>query len=493
MDLQEHEKHPHNGVLSMTIPANSEMITGQQKTDFNLTDLGNSNRLIEQYGDRIKFCSTYRQWMVWNGKYWEKDTKATVAMLIREVIKSLYQEAQQTEDEVTRTKIAKHAMGSENVNRIRAIAALAKDDQRIRVSAEELDTDIFQLNCTNGTINLRTGQMKRHDPDDLITKIVPVDYDPNSTCPNFDKFLFQIMAGEIEMVKYLQRLLGYTLTGDTREQCFHIFYGNGSNGKSTLLNLWGKLLSDYAKQSQPETFLDINKGKINNDIARLQGSRLVSTTEPDANQCFAEGVIKQMTGGDPITARFLRKEFSEFTPQFKLFMATNYKPNIKGKDFGIWRRVRLIPFAVIIPPHEQDQQLDEKLNTELPGILAWAVQGCLDWLKNGLGLPKVISEGTDSYRKEMDIVGRFIDDCCTVGAFQSVSCQLLFNQYSNWCRLEGEPLKSKVALGKELKLRNFEPDRTSTDRYWKGIGLKTIPQIPGNLSTPTISATHTFI
>jgi putative DNA primase/helicase len=186
------------------------------------------------------------------------------------------------------------------------------------------------------------------------------------------------MAGNQEMVGYLRSLFGYTLTGETKEQCFHIFCGNGSNGKSTLLNLFGRLLNGYARQSQPETFLDAHRGKINNDIARLQGARLVTTSEPDANQCFAEGVIKQMTGGDTMTARYLRKEYFEFKPRFKLIMATNHKPNIKGKDFGIWRRVRLVPFGIVIPPHEQDQQLEKKLYDELPGILAWAVRGCLE-------------------------------------------------------------------------------------------------------------------
>ncbi|MBM9604215.1 DNA primase family protein [Desulfopila inferna] len=473
MKLHEQEKHYQSNCLSGITPSNAGETTEQQKSDFNLTDLGNANRLVEQFGDKIKYCSTSRKWIVWNGKSWENDENATVSKLVREVVKNLYKEAQQAEDEVTRTKIAKHAMRSEHVNRIRAITALAMDDHRIRIKTEELDSNTWLLNCTNGTVNLRTGQITFHDPNDFITKMVPVDYDANSACPNFLKFLSQIMAENVEMLQYLQRFLGYTLTGNTREQCFHIFWGNGSNGKSTLLNLWTKLLSDYAKQAQPESFLDTNKGNINNDIARLNGARLATTTEPDDNQYLAEGILKQTTGSDTMTARFLRKEYFEFKPQFKLIMTTNHKPNIKGKDFGMWRRVRLVPFEITIPPHEQDQDLEEKLNSELPGILAWAVRGCLDWQKNGLGLPKVIADANAEYRQEMDVVGRFIEDCCTVGTDERVSSQILFTLYSGWCRQQGESLKTKVAFGKELKQKCFTPYRTSTERGWLGIGLKT--------------------
>ncbi|MBM9514716.1 DNA primase family protein [Desulfogranum marinum] len=468
MTLQNQERCTHN----MTSTA-SEKSTEQQNEDFNLTDLGNANRFIEQYGDRVKYCYSSKKFIIWNGKYWEEDENATVSVLVRKVIKSLYAEAQQADDEVTRTKIARHALKSEHVNRIRAIRTLVMEDQRIGVSASDFDTNSSLLNCSNGTIDTRTGQIKAHDPKDLISKIVPVDFDPNSGCPNFKKFIHRTMADNTEMVKYLQRLFGYTLTGDTSEQCFNIFCGNGSNGKSTLLNVFGKMLSDYAKQSQPDTFLETHKGRINNDIARLKAARLVTTTEPDANQFLAEGIVKQMTGGDVITARYLHKEFFEFRPQFKIIMATNHKPNIKGKDFGMWRRVRLVPFEVTIPPHEQDRDLEEKLNAELPGILAWAVRGCLDWKKNGLGLPKVIADATNEYRQEMDVVGRFIEDCCTVGNGEKVSSQILFTLYTDWCRQQGESLKTKVAFGKELKEKEFTPYRTSTERGWVGIGLKT--------------------
>jgi putative DNA primase/helicase len=263
---------------------------------FNLTDLGNSIRFINEFGEKVRYCVTWKEWLVWTGKNWEVDYRAETSKMARIVVKNMYREASGIEDETERKKVAQHAMKTESLSRLNAIKAMAKDDSRVRIRAEDLDKDLWLLNCNNGTIDLKTGELLPHDPEKLITKIVSADFSPEAECPTWKAFLHTIMGGNEEMIQFLQRAVGYSLTGDTSEQCFFILYGLGANGKTTFLNPLIHMLNDYAKQSPPETFLNLQRRGINNDIARLKDARFVTATEPEANQSFAEGVLKQLTG-----------------------------------------------------------------------------------------------------------------------------------------------------------------------------------------------------
>ncbi|MBU1568152.1 MAG: DNA primase [Proteobacteria bacterium] len=450
---------------------------------FNLTDLGNSKRLINEFGENIRYCVTAKEWLVWNGQNWEVDYKAETSRMARVVVKNMYLEASTIEDEVERKKIAQHAMKTESLSRLNAIKAMAKDDFRVRVRAEDLDKDHWALNCQNGTIDLKTGELLPHDPKKLITKIVPTDYLQETDCPAWKAFLHTIMGGNEEMIQFLQRAVGYSLTGDTSEQCFFILYGSGANGKSTFLNPLIHMLNDYAKQSPPETFLNLQRRGVNNDIARLKDARFVTATEPEANQSFAEGVLKQLTGGDTVSARFLHQEFFDFKPVFKLFLATNHKPHVTGKDHGIWRRIRLVPFEVTIPKEAQDPKLTQKLKEELPGILAWAVCGCLDWQANGLGQPQAVVKATEEYAREMDSLTRFVEDCCVTGAMKKVSTNDLYSSYSSWCEQEGEESLPKIAFARQVRGKGFSAYRTSTERGWRGVGIKDLTLPPSNILT----------
>jgi putative DNA primase/helicase len=260
------------------------------------------------------------------------------------------------------------------------------------------DNDPYLLNVNNGTIDLKKGILKPHDPTDLITKLVPVDYDLNAEMPLAKEWLLEVMDGNQEMVSFLKRAVGYSLTGDTREQILLICYGVGANGKSTFFGLIQELLADYATATSTSTLMVKRTESIPCDVAMLKGARFVAAAEAEAGQHIAESLVKQLTGGDVITARYLHSNPFTFKPTFKIWMAVNHKPVIRGTDVGIWRRIRLIPFTVVFPDHKQDKTLPEKLREELRGLLAWAIAGCLEWQKSGLGVPDEITKATGDYR-----------------------------------------------------------------------------------------------
>lgn len=457
-------------------------------TSFALTDLGNGERFAEQNKDKARWCQQWKTWLTWDGQRWHREGDLLARQRAKATVRSIYTEASQASDE-DRVKISKHGQRSESVQRVDAMLKAAKAEKGMAIRAEDLDPDGWLLNCSNGIVDLKTGELLSHTPEYLITKMVKVDYKPEATCHNWLSFLDEIMCGDQEMISYLQRAVGYSLTGDTSEQCIFILHGTGANGKSTFLSPINTILQDYAMQSPVETFLDNRKKGANNDVARLQGARFVTASEPNADQRFAENLLKQVTGSDVVSARFLNQEFFDFKPVFKLFLATNHKPKVNSDDRAIWRRLRLIPFEVTIPDHQQDKHLLGKLESELEGILAWAVQGCLEWQKEGLGMPGRIQEATNEYAKEMDTFGRFLDDCCEQDTGLKTNTKALFNRYVGWCHEEGEQPLTKVMFGKKLGELGFEPARDRTGRGWKGVGLLQnydMTQVP-----PSTTNTHT--
>jgi putative DNA primase/helicase len=280
------------------------------------------------------------------------------------------------------------------------------------------------------------------------------------------------MDGNQDLIKFLQKAVGYSLTGSTREQVIFMFDGSGANGKSTFITLVLSLLGDYAQQTPTETLLR-KQGGIPNDIARLKGARFVAAVEAESGRQLAEVLIKQLTGGDRITARFLYKELFEFEPTFKLFLAVNHKPNIKGTDHAIWRRVHVIPFKVTIPPEERDRNLGEKLKAEHPGILRWAVEGCLLWQKEGLGVPESVTEATNDYRAEMDVIVDFIAECCEIDPTAKTKFSDLYRRYIEWSNENGQLNVSAPEFGQRLMEHGFPSDRNKKlGRFRSGIKLR---------------------
>lgn len=450
---------------------------GQLKSEgFNLTDLGNARRFIAQHGQDIRYCYAWGKWLLWNGTRWIKDDTGGIYRKAKETVARIYSEAANATDSEERKALGKHAARSESEARIKAMVSLTESEHGVPVIPSELDGDPWLLNCLSGTVSLRTGELLPHRREDLITKLVPVTFDMEADCPTWISFLHSIFHDNNNLITFIQKALGYALTGDTREQVIFFFYGAGANGKSTLIDVILSLLGDYALQTPTETLMLTDRGSISNDIARLKGSRFVSAVEAGEGRRMAEVLVKQLTGGDTISARFLHQEFFDFKPTCKIFLATNHRPVIKGTDHGIWRRIRLIPFTVTIPEEEQDKNLLDKLKAELPGILAWVARGCMGWQELGLGMPEEVKAATEGYRAEMDVVAGFIEECCHIAPYASVQASAIYETYRKWCIENGEDAQNQRKFGSALTERGFKRERGTGGRhFWKGLGLIEVP------------------
>ena len=426
----------------------------------NATDLGNAELLVRWHGENIRFVPAWGKWLIWDGRRWVIDQTGKIRRVARDTVRRLYKEASGIDDEDLRKKLVKHALSSESVNKQKAMIDAAGFLEDIPVIPEQLDTNPWLLNCMNGTLDLRTGQLYQAKREDLITKLVPFNYSPAAKAPKWEAFLEQIFDGALRLVQYVKKGAGYCLTGLTEEHCLFVCHGTGRNGKSTMLQTLANVIGPYYAQAAPaSTFMVKRDEGIPNDIARLRGSRYVIAAESEENQRLAESLIKQLTGGDKITARFLHQEFFEFTPQFKIWLMTNHKPTIRGTDTAIWERIKLIPFSVTIPEGERDPRLMDKLAAEAEGILAWAVEGCLLWQKERLGLPDEVRSATNEYRMLMDTVGDFLATECENAPGSSTLIKDIYTAYSNWAEQSGERALTRKAFSQRLSERGLATRR----------------------------------
>lgn len=438
---------------------------------FNATDMGNAERFVHQHKCGVRYCEKLGGWYVWDGRRFARDESGAVYRLAKETVRTIYGEASRTLDEDKRKGLASWASASERLQRIEAMIKLASKDEAIAITPEDFDKDNYLLNVSNGTIDLRRGTLKPHDPADLITKLAPVAYDASAEMPRTKEWLLEIMDGSSDMVSFIQRMLGYSLTGDTREQILPICYGTGANGKSTFLGLFQEMLGDYATATSASTLMVRRNESISCDVAILKGARFVAAAEVEEGQRFAESLVKQLTGGDAISARYLHCNPFVFKPTFKIWMAVNHKPVIRGTDTGIWRRVRLVPFSVTISEPRQDKTLPAKLCEELPGLLAWAVAGCLEWQLCGLGVPDEVKKATGDYQSEMDAVAQFIDERCTVVEDLAVRSSALYQAWIAWCKNNGEAETSNKSFSLKVEEKGFKKARRGNGMWFSGIGL----------------------
>lgn len=439
------------------------------KEQFSCSDLGNARRMVAQHGADLRFVKGW-DWLAWDGKRWRIDDTGEVDRRAQSTARAIYQEATDAPDH-KRQALARHAIASESAGKITSMIRLAESQPEIRATPESFDANDWLLTCSNGTIDLRSGELLPHDRAHMLTKAISVAYHPQARAPQWLAFLDRIFAGNQDLIGYVQRMMGYMLTGSTGAQCMFIAHGKGANGKSVLIDVIRALLGDYARNADPSTFLAQQSERIRSDLARLAGVRFVSTVELDEGRRLSEALVKQVTGGDPITSAFKFKDEFEFMPRFKLLMATNHKPVIKGTDYAIWRRIKLIPFGVTIPEDERDEQLTDKLKTELPGILAWTVRGCLDWQRDGLNEPTDVRAATNAYRAEQDVIGQFIDECCIEGPRMQVATADLYAAYAKWCDDGGERGVNQRRFAQQMTERGVDRVRSRSGWFYIGVGL----------------------
>ena len=444
--------------------------TTQPAGGYNLTDLGNARRLVHRHGRNLRYCWLWRKWLVWDGKRWVKDDTGEVYRLAKETVSSIYQEAAAAPNDEARKELGKHATRSEAGARIKEMVDLARSD--VPVMPDELDASPDLLNTESGTIDLRTGELREHRREDLITKIAPTTYRPDAAAPTWEAFLERVLPGE-DLRAFVQRAVGYSATGDTSEQCMFINHGGGANGKSTFQEAIAAALGDYAMRAPTEMLLAKRSDGVPNDVARLKGARFVSASETEEGRRLAESRIKDLTGQDTITARFMKAEWFDFAPTHKLWLSTNHKPEIRGTDAAIWRRIRLVPWTVSIPPAEQDKKLPIALRHELAGILAWVVRGCLQWRREGLQAPDEVRKATGEYRAEMDVLAGFLVECCEQDTGHWEYAKDLYECYKRWCDENGERPEPQRKFGGRLGERGFQRDRGGSRGagIWRGVRL----------------------
>jgi putative DNA primase/helicase len=432
------------------------------------SDIGNAEVFAKQHYPHLRYCYETGSWLAWSGSVWKINDKASVDRFAEQTVRSFPIEAADYSDSTERNEFMDWAKRSANLQRVKAM--IESSHYQLHVDQDRFDSDPMLLNVRGASINLTDGTHKDNDRNDFCTKIAAVKYDPNAECPKFMDFLDRIMGGSADLKGYLKRAVGYSLTGSTREQCFFIGHGSGANGKSVFLNLIRDVVGTYGLNVPMDTLMTKAKsGGINNDVARLNGARLVTAIEGESNQKMAESLVKQLTGGDKVTARYLYHENFEFVPELKLWMATNHKPQVSGNDPAIWRRIHLIPFNVVIPSEEQDGELPNKLREEFSGILKWAIEGAIEWNRVGLKPPAEVQSATEHYRSEMDTFLRFCGEMLGKKVGSTVTKSHLFEAYLQWRDDEGGEELTKRELTIRMKQLGFEEGRSKLERYWKDV------------------------
>ena len=439
------------------------------------TDAGRAECFVDRYGHMIKFVPGWGRWLLWTGQYWNKDEDGGIVRLAIDLHRKALHDAAELRDDRARSEAVKEAMTWGDAHMIKRMLDLAKCDCRVVTSHRDFDADPFLLGVRNGVIELRTGGFRAAAPADLITKQAGSEFDATATCPRWVKFLDKVLASDAELIGYVQRFVGYTLTGDVSAQCFPFLYGSGKNGKSVFTETLQTLLGDYAQRAPQSLLTASNNGREpSQEVARLQGARLVVGSETEEGARLAESRVKDITGGDTLTGRYLYQEAFDFRPCLKLWMFGNHKPEIRGTDEGIWRRMRLIPFTVQIREEERDVNLPTALRHELPGILRWALEGTRNWiLEGGLRTPHLVVVASDEYRQDEDSLAEFIQAELVREADARAPTKEVFERYRKWAVEVGNrfPLNQRT-LTKRLKERGYESGHHSTGNFFRGLTLK---------------------
>ena len=430
-----------------------------------------AQRFVMAY-PQTRYVAEWSRWMLYQDGRWIQDTKRRVFDMARNICRTASEEYLMLPkpSDTTAKQIA-------SARTVASTLTLASSDQAIAATSDQWDADHMLLNTPGGTVDLRTGKLREHRSEDHLTKLTAVEpaKDYRGMFPVWTQFLDRITASNEELMRYLQRVCGYCLTGLTREHAFFFFFGGGANGKTTLLNVLLGMLGDYGCRALTETFLEIGRGVTDRhptELAKLRGARLALASEVSGGTRWNEEKIKDLTGGDRITARFMRQDFFEFVPQFKLVITGNHKPTLRNVDEGMRRRMHLVPFTVTIPESERDQDLPAKLKAEWPAILRWVIEGCLEWQRQGLNPPAMVRDATKDYFENQDVLGNWIDECCEVcpqaGPTKS---SVLYQSYKQWAETANERVMSNRKFSEALEERGFQK-RTSQCSVFDGIAVR---------------------
>ena len=438
------------------------------------TDLQNAVDFAKRYNGKIRFCHNFNKWFLWDNKRWAVDDSGAIYRLAKEHILSLIEQAGGIQDDKERGAFLKEMAKLQSERKLNAMLSLARHMEGISVRPAELDADPMLFNCLSGTVNLRTFEYLPHNPEHLITKLAPFPIGNSADCPKWKAHLDLVMAGNKELAQFNQRAFGSCLCGENRERKLLIPEGPGANGKNVTLEAIEMFLGDYAMKTGAESLLVKRYEGIPNDIARLNGARFVYSSETQDGKRLAESLVKELSGDRFITARFMRGEFFQFPITFKIFLATNHLPTIRGTDPAIWDRILVIPFHVRIPEAQRRPREDllEEFKSEGPGILKWLLDGCYEWTFDGLKPPPEVMAANLEYRDSMDTLRQFIEDLCTTGERMTVKSAELYAKYEKWARDNGEEPLKRTGFGKRLRERGCRDFRDSQGvRAWKGIGL----------------------
>jgi putative DNA primase/helicase len=439
---------------------------------FALTDLGNAEYFAQLHGEHVRFDHRRKRWLLWGSHCWVADADGEIYRLAAAAMRARLRDAADLEDESARARAAKWAVTSEARSRVESMLWFAASLPNIADKGDRWDTDPWLLGVPNGVVDLRTSDLRPGRPEDGITMSTAVPYDAASRCPRWQRFLADIFDGDSALVSFLHRAIGYSISGDTSEQCLFLLYGGGANGKTTLVNTLRRILGDYAWNMPFATIEMRDRTAIPNDLAALVSRRFVTASETNDGTRLNEARIKTLTGCDPVTARFLHGEFFTFDPHAKFWLSVNHRPIVQDDSLGFWRRLRLIPFLRTFPVN---QSLPFELAAEAPGVLAWAVEGVQAWRRDGLNPPAIVTEATRVYERDSDPLADFIEEACEVTPESHIGAGELYKHYTQWGdrrELGSRERLSSTKFGIKVSER-FESMRTRTGKVYRGITPRT--------------------
>ncbi len=436
-------------------------------------DLWTAKQFAESCVGEIAYCANLGGWFVWAGSRWKRDEINHVQKLLIDKLIYFRKMAIAEQDAF----LIKHIKQTGTSSKIASILKLVSSHPQIVRIPEDFDIHKHYFNTATGTLDINTRQIHPHTSLDDITKLSLIKYSPDETCPNWIHFLNTIFEDNKELVDFIQRMMGYSLLEENPEQAMFILYGGGQNGKSTFLQVLRRILGDYTLHAQIDTFMSKHNKGPSNDIARLKGARLVTAAESARNHTLDESLIKELTGGEPITARFLHKEFFSFDPNFKICMITNHKPNITGTDEGIWRRIMLVPFNYTIPKEKRIHKYEDILFEELSGILNWALDGYQNWQKEKLNAPLSVLDAVNDYRDEEDLLAVFIEEACTLSFNGECRVHDMRKTFHLWCKNNGYRFFRYKNIAEYLQQKSIFKEKITVGKHrlqwcWRGISIK---------------------